>query len=588
MTYPTLGSESAIATVTCTTLFFFITAIVYALRKADGSFMMPLEFFNSVKTPNVHWLSAKNSLPWRQVGLSYFAGGMGAWVYYGSTEMGANTRLSWWGVFGYTMGSTSPALLLIAIAPAIKKFVGDKNGFSVTDFALQRFGRLTQLVAAFMSVMYMFISLCAELGSIANVATLFADRTSYTRKVVLCVVALVTMSYTMAAGFPASVITDRIQGVMIISFMLFFAIFLMAENPVTPSEMDSVSHSRTSGFVVMVTLIIAIISAELFNAGQWQRVYAAKSTVDLRKGLALGAGLIFIVMWFFGVLGVVAAAKYNDDFNAYTKFHYLAYFYLVENLAKGWHFIVLIFATSLCVSSVDSIQNGLTSVMYRDIKKFGLPVNSVRVVCLALNIGAIVVAADKIDVLSLFLMVDLVCAVAAPALYLGMIRKDVNKFIVAPTEFGSLMGVVSGVLAVIIQGAILNLDGAWTDTYGAVHSTKAVAELAPPIVHRAQGAAGNFWLPDGTTIEGGGLQAFGGVRTLSTFILAVCFSAFGTMFFSFLDVTVRGDASRKPLIQLPFDEPVTDTRNPAPLEYEPGEKPAEEEVADAAKPAAKV
>jgi hypothetical protein len=78
------------------------------------------------------------------------------------------------------------------------------------------------------------------------------------------------------------------------------------------------------------------------------------------------------------------------------------------------------------------------------------------------------------------------------------------------------------------------------------------------------------------------------VRTLSTFILAVCFSAFGTMFFSFLDVTVRGDASRKPLIQLPFDEPVTDTRNPAPLEYEPGEKPAEEEVADAAKPAAKV
>ena len=33
MTYPTLGSESAIATVTCTTLFFFITAIVYALRK---------------------------------------------------------------------------------------------------------------------------------------------------------------------------------------------------------------------------------------------------------------------------------------------------------------------------------------------------------------------------------------------------------------------------------------------------------------------------------------------------------------------------------------------------------------------------
>ena len=554
MAYPTLTSGAAIATVEATTLFFFVVAMAFAVRREDGTRMTATEFARAAKKPNVRWMSAKNSLPWQQVGLSYFAGGMGAWVYYGTTEMGANTRLSWWGVFGYSFASASPAILMIFIAPTIKAFVGDKNGFSVTDFALTRFGRCMQLVAAFMSTMYLFIFLCAEISTIANVAALFSDvagaESKYSRDVILGTVCVITLSYTMIAGLPASVITDRVQGVMITGFMLLFSCVVLAKNEVTATQMRAVSKSTTNGFVVMITLIIAILGAELFNAGQWQRVYAARSTQDLRKGLALGAGMIFVVMWFFGILGVTAVAKYRADFDDFSRLHYLAFFELAEGLAKGWHVIILIFATSLCVSSVDSIQNGLTSVLYRDILNYDLPANSVRVICAALNVGAIFVAVDKIDVLSLFLMVDLVCALAAPALYLGLIRKDINSFIVAPTELGAIMGVVCGCIAVIVQGAVLDLDGAWTDKYGAVHSTRAAAMANSPIVHRAWGPFGNFWLPDGTTIEGGGLQAFGGKRTLLTFILAVVFSAFGTMFFSWLDVYFRGESARKPLIKV--------------------------------------
>lgn len=560
MAYPTLEGSATIATVVCTTLFFFIVAVGAAFKKEGGGWYTPVEFLKLVRTPNVHWLSAKNSLPWQQVGMSYFAGGMGAWVYYGSTEMGANTRLSWWGVLGYSLASAIPAIVMIYIAPAIKDFVGDKNGFSVTDFALTRFGRTTQLVTAFMSTMYLFIYLCAEITTIGNVAVLFCGESDeYTRKAVLATLCVITLTYTMLCGLPASVVTDRLQGIMISGFMIFFTILVLAKNRVSASAMKAASKSTTSGFTVMVTLIIAILAAELFNAGQWQRVYAAKSTQDLRKGLAFGAALIFVVMWFFGVLGVIAAAKYADDFANYEKFHYLAYFYLAENLAKGWHVLILIFATALCVSSVDSIQNGLTSVLYRDILNYGIPVNSVRVICAALNVGAIFVAIDKIDVLSLFLMVDLVCALAAPALYLGLIRKDINKYIVAPTELGALMGVVSASIAVIVQGAVLDLDGAWTDVYGSVHSTKAAADVNPPSVHRAWGPFGNFWLPDGTTIEGGGLQAFGGERTLLTFILATVFSTFGTMFFSWLDIYFRGERARKPLIEFKADKTSTET-----------------------------
>jgi hypothetical protein len=87
-----------------------------------------------------------------------------------------------------------------------------------------------------------------------------------------------------------------------------------------------------------------------------------------------------------------------------------------------------------------------------------------------------------------------------------------------------------------------------------VYSTKEYAEYFGPAVHRAWGPFGNFWLPDGSLVEGGGLQAFGGKRTLLTFFLAIIFSAFGTMFFSWIDVYFRGERARKPLIEFSKDK----------------------------------
>ena len=95
--------------------------------------------------------------------------------------------MSWWGVFGYSVASASPAVLMIWLAPTIKAFVGDKNGFSVTDFALSRFGRTMQLVAAFMSTMYLFVYLCAEITSISNIAVLFSGNSEYARRIVLSI-----------------------------------------------------------------------------------------------------------------------------------------------------------------------------------------------------------------------------------------------------------------------------------------------------------------------------------------------------------------------------------------------------------------
>jgi hypothetical protein len=59
-----------------------------------------------------YFLSARNSAGATTIALSFFASGMGAWVLYGTTEMGATPDLSWLGVLGYSGASAFPAILI--------------------------------------------------------------------------------------------------------------------------------------------------------------------------------------------------------------------------------------------------------------------------------------------------------------------------------------------------------------------------------------------------------------------------------------------------------------------------------------------
>lgn len=59
---------------------------------------------------------------------------MGAWVVYGTTEMGATVDLSWLGVIGYSAASACPAVIISLIGPHIREMSGE-DAFGTTDFA---------------------------------------------------------------------------------------------------------------------------------------------------------------------------------------------------------------------------------------------------------------------------------------------------------------------------------------------------------------------------------------------------------------------------------------------------------------------
>lgn len=275
-----------------------------------------------------YFLAARKSAGTTAIALSFFASGMGAWVVYGTcvapiisssiiiwneygscvsvfsnmptrcccssgtTEMGANPQLSWLGVLGYSIASALPAILIGTwLGPIVLEQTDDK-AFSTTDFGRERYGRVMQVVIAGVSVFYMFIYLVAELTSISNVfALLTGDFSKRYGIVVTVVLGIFTIAYTTLAGLPASIVTDKFQGAIMacLVIILLVAVPTQQENSVSRDEFALASNWTVQGFKAMVSLIIAIASAELFNQSTWQRVWAAESPAAMRKGFTIGA-----------------------------------------------------------------------------------------------------------------------------------------------------------------------------------------------------------------------------------------------------------------------------------------------------------
>ena len=206
--------------------------------------------------------------------------------------MGANPQLSWLGVLGYSIASALPAILIGTwLGPIVLEQTDDK-AFSTTDFGRQRYGRVMQIAIAAISVFYMFIYLVAELTSISNVFSLLVGDFSKRYGVIVTIIlGVFTMAYTTLAGLPASIVTDKFQGVImaLLVIILIVAVPTQQENSVTREEFARASSWTGQGFKAMVSLIIAIASAELFNQSTWQRVWAAESPAVMRRGFTIGA-----------------------------------------------------------------------------------------------------------------------------------------------------------------------------------------------------------------------------------------------------------------------------------------------------------
>ncbi len=382
------------------------------------------------------YLTARGTQPAWPLALNFFASVLGAWILFAPPQVGTFAGIL--GVIGYAVGQAVAIAVFAYVGPQVRKRMPD--GTTILEFVKARFGPVALAYFGGISVLYMYVFLIAELTAIGGAASLLADVEPLYP---IIAVAAVTAAYTAYGGLPASLATDRWQGLLILGLVAAAAIGVAIDvsDPISNAEAAGLTSATRTGLEFFIVLVIAITAANLFHQGFWQRVWAARDDRALVRG-ALGAALLVIpVLFLLGLSGMVAAGSVELEIPS------LAFFELLGGLPTAIIAVALALAVALVTSSVDTLQNALAATVSVDVAQRRLPMAGARVVTLLLMIPATIIATEGIDVLRLFLVADLLAATIALPVFLGLWWR--------PTTAAALAGAFMGLVGIVAAGWIL-------------------------------------------------------------------------------------------------------------------------------------
>ncbi len=413
------------------------------------------------------YLVSRNSAGGGLATATLVASVIGAWVLFSPGEAGTWAGLV--ALVGYGIGQAAPLAAFVFVGPRMRALMPD--GHSLTEFVRHRYGRAMHLLVLAVIVFYMFVFLSAELTGIATAFNLLAGTDL---GLTALIVGLLTVVYTAYGGLRASLFTDGIQFVLILPLLILAFVaaaaalggFGDAFAPVSEKRPELLSFTHRPGIEFGVTLIIAILAANMFHQGFWQRVYTCRDDATMRRGFAAAGAIVIPVIVLAGVLGIWAVGKDLVTLDNASG----AAFVLVEAVMPTWAVVaVLVLALVLVMSSMDTLLNGIASAVTSDLAAMRDKVSSStllrssRGLTVVLVLPAILIASQGYSVLYMFLIADMVCAAVVFPVFWGLYSREFDGRAAAVS---SVIGLIAGVLffptpeAPYLAGWILDIDWA--------------------------------------------------------------------------------------------------------------------------------
>ena len=432
-------------------------ALLAAIAAVAAMTIAGVLYTRSRKLTVEDYVSARNSTSGITAMATAVASVMGAWILFSPAE--AATWAGLVAVIGYGIGQAAPVLAFVVLGPRMLRIM--PQGHSLSEFVWYRYGKAMYAAVLAIMLLYMFTFLAAEMGAIARAVELV---TGAPLMATLLLVGGSTLIYTAYGGLRASIFTDNIQFLLIIPLLIVVLAAAIGElggwsgafDPVRDKAPALLSMTHQPGIEFGITLIIAILAANLFHQGFWQRVYAAKGAPEVRQGFLLAALLVIPMVIAGGLFGLWAVGR--DVANPGS----IALFSLALEILPGWVLVVLVvLALMLVMSSADTLLNAMASVITSDLPhlRTGLSgsqlLSSGRLLTGVFIVPAIIVGFFFDSVLYLFLIADLVCAGAAVPVFLGMYLK---RFDGRAALTASLLGIGVGALLFPTK----SLAGWWT------------------------------------------------------------------------------------------------------------------------------
>ncbi len=394
-----------------------------------------------------NYMVSRNQIGGRMALATVTASAMGAWILFSPPEAGSAFG-GVTAVLGYCLGSAVAVFLFVFVGPRLRQIMPwghSLNEYVRHRFSRGRFGGAIYWLTVGVMLLYMFVYLAAELTAIAQALQLVINVPLFVTSLAVITVVFI---YTAYGGLKATILTDAIQFALIVPLLIICfgaTVALMggfdaAFEPVSQNLPELLSLGNIDGLRFGATLLIAIVAAELFNQGNWQRVYACRDDKTVRRAF-LGSALVILPMIAIaGLLGLMAA---GSELIGPT-----AFFELLQSLAiPSWLlWAVILLALALVMSSLDSLLNGISSVFTADLLNITHRPDKVlqisRWLTVAVGIPAVAIASQGYSVLYLFFIADLLCA----ALIFPIVFSLYNRYQTASNAFwSSLIGIATGV-----------------------------------------------------------------------------------------------------------------------------------------------
>ncbi|CAI5701137.1 unnamed protein product [Peronospora effusa] len=135
------------------------------------------------------------------------------------------------------------------------------------------------------------------------------------------------------------------------------------------------------------------------------------------------------------IAGMVSSLSYPDG---------ALFFAILIDMGRGWQVLIVVVIAMLSSGVSDSIQMGLAAELTTCFPKMSFM--QARIICVLLNAPAIAIGYQQYDILTLYLIADLLCTAAVGPMLLGTWKRA--------TRTGSLTGCGAGLATIFICGVI--------------------------------------------------------------------------------------------------------------------------------------
>jgi len=389
------------------------------------------------------FISARNSAGFGATFATLVASGMGAWILFSPAEAAITGGIT--ALIGYALSSACALFVYAWLGQRLRKMM--PAGHSIAEYVFYRFGAGMSLLALLITAFYMSVFLTAELTGIAlAVQMAFGVAPGITA----AVIGVGTLTYTAVGGLRASIFTDRIQNWLILPLLALVFLgslfFLGGVQPVagriTQNAPQLLDLRSPAGIEYGATLLIAIVSAELFNQANWQRVYVAQTTRTMRRSFLTAGFTVLPIILAVGMFGFFAVGTGAADTPS------VALIAFIIAATPTWILLVtMVLGITLVMSSMDTMLNGLVSLFTVDLARLRPQLEQQRLLRHARwltvlpAVPAMLVATQGYSVLYLFLVADLVCAAAVFPTYYGLFAR---RFSGTAAMLATLVGIIAG------------------------------------------------------------------------------------------------------------------------------------------------